>query len=143
MTASDCVERQLQATVGLLHAGGLEMEQKGPCARLLLPSCSARGGFCAHGFKTVPPPPSFSAALRQRGREGLMAKTACQLPPAPLIRKTVISQQVPPGGYPLPAHQPERRHMATPDCKGAEQSSVAAGAKSGSDEERTGFGVGC
>lgn len=51
---------------------------------------------------------------RQQGGERLTAKTARQLRLALLIRKTVISQQVSPGRFPLVANQPELSHMATP-----------------------------
>jgi hypothetical protein len=51
---------------------------------------------------------------RQQGGEGLRAKPACQLPPVLLIRKTVISQLVPPGRFPLLAHGQNRGTQSPP-----------------------------
>lgn len=84
------------------------------------PPGQPRGGFCSRGHKLVPSPPTSQPHSREQGGEGLRAEAARQLPLALLIRKTVISQQVPPGRFPLPAHQPELSHIASPSCKLAE-----------------------
>lgn len=79
------------------------------------------------------------AARQRRG-----ANTAWQLPLALLIRKTVISQQVPPGRFPCLAPRPELSHMANPRCEEAEEVRCFSWVQNqSSDKEQEGFGAGC
>lgn len=145
--ASDCVEQKPQKTVRLFHTRNLEVgRQEVHVPGSSLSSCSARGWLLCLWLQNGTSFPHLLSHTpgRQQGGERLTAKTACRLHLAFLIRKTVISQQVSPGRFPLVAHQPELSHMATPSCKGTEEAKCFSWVQNPrSDREQEGFGVGC
>lgn len=114
--------------------GGASLHKKpaggpagGPGPSLLLSPCSASGWpFCSWPQNGASSSQLRSHTPGNEAGEGSEQRRACQLPLALLIRR-VISKQVPPGRFPLPAHQPELSHMDTPPSRGAEEVRCAAG----------------